>query len=352
RPDGGFFGQLRKDVEECNLPQISWVVAPATYSEHPGPSSPVQGAWYTQELLDALTANPEVWSKTVLLVNFDENDGFFDHVPSPSAPSIDPATGRPAGKTTLSDEQIAFEYYNYPSPRGLSGQPPRDGKVFGPGVRVPMYVISPWSRGGWVNSQVFDHTSVIRFMEARFGVMEPNISPSRRAVCRDLTTAFNFARPNDEPLPTLKGRRSRQEADAIRSAQERLAQVPQPVDNQRIPVQQTGVRPSRALPYELHVSARCDSSKGVQLLFSNTGQAAAVFHVYDKLNLDRIPRRYMVEPGQILDDVWDAQADNLGHYDLWVLGPNGFHRHFRGDVSVLGQPEASRPEIRVCYEIT
>ena len=128
--------------------------------------------------------------------------------------------------------------------------------------------------------------------------------------------------------------------------------MPQPVDNQRIPVQQTGVRPSRALPYELHVSARCDSSKGVQLLFSNTGQAAAVFHVYDKLNLDRIPRRYMVEPGQILDDVWDAQADNLGHYDLWVLGPNGFHRHFRGDVSVLGQPEQARPEIRVCYEIT
>src|SRR5690606_27497420 len=169
-PDGGFLEQLRQDVLNNELPQVSWVVAPATYSEHPGPSSPVQGAWYTQELLNALTANPEVWSKTVFIVNFDENDGFFDHVPSPSAPSIDPATGRPAGKTTLSDEQIAFEYYNYPSPRGLSGQPPRDGKVFGPGVRVPMYVISPWSRGGWVNSQVFDHTSVIRFMEARFGV--------------------------------------------------------------------------------------------------------------------------------------------------------------------------------------
>ncbi|WP_368935230.1 phosphocholine-specific phospholipase C [Alcaligenes faecalis] len=351
-PDGGFFGQLRKDVEEGNLPQISWVVAPANYSEHPGPSSPVQGAWYTQELLDALTANPEVWSKTVLLVNFDENDGFFDHVPSPSAPSIDPVTGKPAGKTSLSEEEIAFEYYNYPSPKGLLGQPPRDGKVFGPGVRVPMYVISPWSRGGWVNSQVFDHTSVIRFMEERFGVMEPNISPYRRAVCGDLTSAFNFASPNDEPLPTLNGRRSRQDADSIRSAQERLAQVPQPVDNQRIPVQQTGVRPSRALPYELHVSARCDSEKGVQLLFSNTGKAAAVFHVYDKLNLDRIPRRYMVNPDQILDDVWDVQANNLGHYDLWVLGPNGFHRHFRGDVSVLSQPEAARPEIRVCYEVT
>ena len=79
---------------------MSWIVAPATYSEHPGPSSPVQGAWYIQEVLDALTAVPEVWSKTVLFVNFDENDGYFDHVPSPSAPSLNP-DGTPAGKTTL-----------------------------------------------------------------------------------------------------------------------------------------------------------------------------------------------------------------------------------------------------------
>src|SRR5690606_3818322 len=89
-PDGGMLQALRDDAASGSLPQVSWVVAPAAYSEHPGPSSPVQGAWYIQEVLDALTANPEVWSKTVLLINFDENDGFFDHVPPPAAPSFNP----------------------------------------------------------------------------------------------------------------------------------------------------------------------------------------------------------------------------------------------------------------------
>ena len=76
----------KRQVLNGSLPQVSWIVAPAAYSGQPGPSSPVQGAWYSQETLNALTANPDVWSKTVLLVNFDENDGFFDHVPSPAAP--------------------------------------------------------------------------------------------------------------------------------------------------------------------------------------------------------------------------------------------------------------------------
>jgi phospholipase C len=182
-PDGGFLGTFKQDVLDGKLPQVSWIVAPATYSEHPGPSSPVQGGWYIQEVLNALTASPEVWSKTVFIVNFDENDGYFDHMPSPSAPSLvnptDPKSAA-AGKTTLSDADVAFERHNYPLVG--SSTVPTDGRVYGPGPRVPMYVISPWSRGGWVNSQVFDHTSVLRFLEARFGVKELNISPFRRAV--------------------------------------------------------------------------------------------------------------------------------------------------------------------------
>lgn len=348
-PDGGMLQQLRDDVLNNELPQISWIVAPATYSEHPGPSSPVQGGWYTQEVLDALTANPEVWSKTVLLVNFDENDGFFDHVPSPSAPSYNP-DGSFAGKTTLPEEDVSFEYYTHKKPVSAGGQPAPDKKVYGPGIRVPMYVISPWSRGGWVNSEVFDHTSVIKFMEARFGVMEPNISPYRRAVCGDLTSAFNFKSPNDEPLPFLEGRYTKGEADSIRAAQQALAQVPRPSVT-KMPAQEVGVRPSRALDYHLHTSARCDSQSGVMLMFSNTGKRAAVFHVYDKLNLDRLPRRYMVEPGKTLEDTWDVVKDNVGRYDLWVLGPNGFHRHFKGNVSSLTFTQAE-PEIRVCYDVT
>ena len=352
-PDGGFLGTFKQDVLNGKLRQVSWIVAPQEFSEHPNPSSPVQGGWYIQEVLNALTASPDVWSKTVLIVNFDENDGFFDHVPSPSAPSLlnptDPNSAA-AGKTTLSDADVAFERHTYPLVGSTT--PPADGRVYGPGPRVPMYVISPWSRGGWVNSQVFDHTSVLRFLEARFGVKELNISPFRRAVSGDLTSAFNFATPNTEALPTLAGSRTKTDATNLRTAQEALPAIVPPA-NATLPKQATGTRPSRALPYELHVSARADALNGaMRLIFSNTGKAAAVFHVYDKLHLDRLPRRYMVEPGKMLDDVWSGTADTAGNsYDLWVLGPNGFHRHFKGNLDTLRASNAPNPEVRVCYDI-
>ncbi|MBR7508324.1 hypothetical protein KC216_20900, partial [Mycobacterium tuberculosis] len=92
-------------------------------------SSPAQGGWYVQQVLDALTANPEVFSKTVLLLNYDENDGFFDHLPPPSAPSRN-ADGSLAGASTLSDADMAFEYFNY-TPASAK-QPAMDGKPFGP----------------------------------------------------------------------------------------------------------------------------------------------------------------------------------------------------------------------------
>ena len=343
-----YLDAFKRDIKEGRLPQVSWVNAPSIYCEHPGPSSPVQGSWFLQEVLDALTANPEVWSKTVLLINFDENDGYFDHVPSPSAPSLNPDSSL-AGKTTLSDADMRFEYFNQPAPAGSKSQPKTDGRVYGPGPRVPLYVISPWSRGGWVNSQVFDHTSVLRFLETRFGVAEPNISPFRRAICGDLSSAFNFKTPNSEPLPTLNGRSSRDAADQLRNAQQALPAMPLPNDMQ-LPIQASGTRPSRALPYELHTSARCSSLGTVDLLFSNTGNQAAVFHVYDRLKLDRLPRRYAVESGKSLSDSWNAFQDNLGMYDLWVLGPNGFHRHFKGDTNRIGDRHVT-PEIRVCYDI-
>jgi phospholipase C len=312
----------------------------------------VQGAWYIQQVLDALTAVPEVWSKTVLFVNFDENDGYFDHVPSPSAPSPNPDTSTLAGKSTLPAQDMSYEYFTHPAPPGIpTAQPTPDGNVYGPGMRVPMYVISPWSRGGWVNSQVFDHTSVLRFVEARFGVKEDNISPFRRAVCGDLTSAFNFATPNTEVLPVLAGSRTKAEADKVRADQDVLPQVVPPT-NAQLPQQATGTRPSRALPYELHTSAKVDATGGkLQLLFANTGKAAAVFHVYDKKHLDRLPRRYMVEAGKTLDDTWTPAAGDNGLYDLWVLGPNGFHRQFKGNVNALGTSNAA-PEVRVCYDIT
>src|SRR5262249_56291614 len=123
------------------------------------------------------------------------------------------------------------------------------GKPYGLGPRVPVYVISPWSKGGWVDSQVFDHTSVLRFLERRFGVAEPNISAWRRAVCGDLTSAFDFADPD--------GRRFLDELPdttvlAVAARALRDTTLPPTPALPLLPGQEEGSRPSRAPPPQLH----------------------------------------------------------------------------------------------------
>ncbi len=315
---------LREDVLAGTLPQVSWIVAPAAASEHPGPSSPAQGADYTAQVIEALTADPAVWARTVLFVNFDENDGFFDHRPPPAPPSLE--NGRPSPAMGGSTVDLTGEHHTQTTESEAAAERPEFmGRPYGLGPRVPMYVISPWSRGGWVSSEVFDHTSVIRFLETRFGVEEPNISPWRRAVCGDLTGAFDFATPN-APFPSLP------ETGALSARAAALPGRTAPVTPEvaTVPIQATGVRRSRALPYDLAVEeAIVDGA--VNLTFVNAGRAGAVFHVYDRLRLERTPRRYTVGAGDRIEGVWEA-----GAYDLWVLGPNGFHRHFTGDARIDG----------------
>jgi phospholipase C len=150
------------DVASGHLPKVSWIIAPAAQSEHPT-GTPAAGAELTYRYLKALADHPDVWRKTVFFLNYDENDGFFDHVVPPT-----PRHG-------TRDEFVG-------------------GLPIGLGFRVPMIVISPWSTGGFVSSETFDHTSVIRFIERRFGVHEPNISAWRRRTCGDLVGTLGFGR--------------------------------------------------------------------------------------------------------------------------------------------------------------
>ncbi|SIT25954.1 phosphocholine-specific phospholipase C [Achromobacter sp. MFA1 R4] len=313
---------LRQDVLDGTLPQVSWICATRAGSEHPSPSSPAQGADYTARVLDALTANPAVWSKTVLLLMFDENDGFFDHMPPPAPPSRN-AAGELAGASTV---DTRGEYHEHLSGVEQDDTPAHLHGVYGLGPRVPMYVLSPWTKGGWVNSQVFDHTSVLRFVTQRFGVDEPNISPWRRAVCGDLMSVFDFAAPDDQDL--LRTLPATAERAARAAALPGTVKPPAPLAP--APARQhPGVRPSRALPYALHAHARVEDGR-VFLRFENTGAAGAVLHVYDRLDLASGPRRYTVEAGKVLEGAWNTAPH--GRYDLWVLGPNGFHRHCAGQV--------------------
>ncbi len=161
------------DVRSGSLPQVSWISTPLGYDEHP-PAPSFLGEWFTDQVLRILVSNPEVWSKTVLFHMYDENDGFFDHVAPPVAP---PGT---EGEFLTAD----------PLPADAAG-------VAGPiglGFRVPLLVLSPFARGGHICRATFDHTSQLRFLEERFGVVAPNISAWRRRAVGDLTATLTMDR--------------------------------------------------------------------------------------------------------------------------------------------------------------
>jgi phospholipase C len=321
------YAQFATDVAAGMLPQISWLLPPALCSEHPA-YTPSDGATYIAAILDALTANPDVWSKTVLIIDYDENDGFFDHVVPPTPP-----------------ENASFGQSNIDTTGEIyAGDPNHPAGPVGPGPRVPMFVVSPWSKGAWTCSEVFDHTSVIQFLEKRFGVHEPNISAWRRAVCGDLTSAFDFTNPNASAIvvPPITG------LSASADAQSSLPLPTVPVI-QAQPQQERGSRNARALPYELFVDAVDNSAGGtVQLTFMNTGQAAAVFQVYSAIAPTSV-KRYTVAANTKLSDTWAWQqsASVPLAYDLTVVGPNGFIRR----VASAGAVTATQA-VTACYEIT
>ncbi|MEV4313437.1 phosphocholine-specific phospholipase C [Actinocrispum sp. NPDC049592] len=295
----GLFDILAADVKAGRLPKVSWVVAPEAFTEHP--NWPVNyGAWYIAQVLDALTADPKVWSKTALLITYDENDGFFDHIVPPY-----PAQGASTVDTT-------GEVY--------AGDASRPAGPYGLGQRVPMLVVSPWSKGGWVNSEVFDHTSIIRFIERRFGVAEPNISPWRRAVCGDLTSAFDFTGA-DTHVPHLPDTAGYEPPDRVRHPD----YVPAVPANPRLPKQERGLRPARPLPYNPAADAQVAKDR-LKLTFASNGPAATSFYVTSRSNPNG-PWTYTAGGGRILSA---GLATGSTPYDFTAHGPNGFLRQFKG----------------------
>ncbi|MBA2948361.1 phosphocholine-specific phospholipase C [Streptomyces himalayensis] len=282
-PTGSLADVFARDVAAGRLPEVSYIVPSAIDSEHPSVSSPIHSASIVYKVLDALASHPEVWRETVVFLNYDENDGFFDHVPPPAPPVDDP------------DERW-------------------EGQPTGLGVRVPMLVISPWTVGGFVCSQVFDHTSVVQFLEKWTGVQEPNISPWRRQVTGDLTAAFDFGGAHEQPaveqpgpIPPFSGRWS-----------------PKPPKTQRMPVQEPGIRPARPLPYQPEACGTVESDQVIVEL-SNTGSESVHFQLHpyegefsEPQHLDVVDRGTWTVPLRSED------------YRFTVTGPNGFRREFAG----------------------
>ncbi len=329
---------IRADVVAGTLPQVSWVVTNQAFSEHPE-GAPNDGAYYIARVLDALNTDPDTFNSTLVIVNYDENDGQFDHVPPPV-----PTPG--------TRDEFYAEVSGPLADAGVTESLP-----VGLGFRVPLLLISPWTRGGWVTSEVSDHTSVIQFLEKWTGAMGspaicPNISAWRRSVCGDLTSAFDFTRPiyglPKLPKTTVIG-------DPAGGAYD-----PQPVTN-AMPTQEKGAKRARPLPYQpnANLDGFVHGGNGTveaRLALRNSGphvRKASHFSVYDNTAAvapladypARYPGQYTVAPAWSGHDGSDRGTTHAsvpvrgadGRYDLTVVGPNRFLRHFTGELHAAGR---------------
>jgi phospholipase C len=181
-----FPNDFAADVKSTKFPKVSWIIPPLGFDEHPS-ASPTNGQWFVSMVLRELTSNPKVWSKTALFIMYDENDGWFDHVPPPTAPK------GTAGEYLTTSKFPTAE----PHPETLNISGP-----LGLGVRVPLLVVSPFSRGGHIATEVFDHTSQLKLIAKRFGVEVPNVSAWRRKTVGDLTSTL-FHSKKDASVPKL-----------------------------------------------------------------------------------------------------------------------------------------------------
>lgn len=356
-PKGDVLYQFRKDVAEGKLPTVSWLAPPQLFSDHP--DSPWFGAWYVSEIMDILTQNPEIWKKTIFILTYDENDGYFDHFAPFTAPNpYESNSGKVSSDIDPKLEFVRRDEQYYPE----SG---RESNI-GLGYRVPLIIASPWTRGGWVNSQVFDHTSSLQFLEKFIShkikkeVKETNISSWRRTVCGDLTSTFRPYRGELINNPLVLNRQSF--IKEIHQAQfkglpmgfkaltaEEIEQIEKnPSRSPYFPKQEQGLRDSCILPYELYVHGEYGSNGTYQLTFEagnkmfGTRSAGSPFTVYHGTPYKRevgTSRNYAVSSGDRIFDNWSIDAFDKGQFQLEVYGPNGFYRMFKGD--------AQHPKIKI-----
>ncbi len=302
--------QFVADATAGTLPQVSWIVAPDEYSEHPA-ASPSYGAHYVRTVLEALMGNQELWNSTALFVTYDEHDGYFDHV-VPPAP----------------DASVTNEFI--------------DGLPIGFGNRVPMIIASPWTRGGFVDSNTYNHTSMLQFLETWAGVRAANITDWRRSISGDLTAAFDFEHP-DFSIPDLP--------DTVplimQSDEEKnFPPVTTPAEGaQTFPVQEAGFRPHRPSVHQPHADAHVDRDSGqVVATLSVRGTVGVSLAVYPDNFMPATATQFTVLQGRHQTYTWDTTTTG-GHYAFSVYGPDGFLTSFAGTVVPAGQDAGPVPTV-------
>ena len=366
-PKGDALYQFRKDVDAGTLPTVSWLVPSQNLSDHP--SAPWYGSWYTSEILDILTKNPEIWKKTIFILTYDENDGYFDHVPPFVAPDPkNPQRGKCSEGVNVTG--VEFIRREQEIKEGVPKKGARTGPI-GLGFRVPMIIASPWSRGGKVCSQVFDHTSVLQFLEDFLSkkfkkeIKQDAISEWRRTVCGNLTSAFNMYKgvendrfpflSKDPLIQKIYNAKFKNEPLSRRLSVDEIAGINRdPSSSQLIPHQEPGIRPASSLPYQLYAEGNLNfDKKAFELIMRaeneifNSRSAGSPFIVYAPgkyFSNDEKSRNnqsfesarnwhYAVKAGDSLTDWWPLSSFEDGNYHLRVYGPNGYFREFKGNLN-------------------
>jgi phospholipase C len=148
------YTQLFTDLTSNQLPAVSWIVLPGSLSEH-SPNSVCVGENYTVQIVNALMQSG-AWCTSALFVTWDDFGGFYDHLPPP-----DPAA--------------------------------QNADSFGPGFRVPLLVISPYAKAGFIDTRAFDFSSLVKFAETTFGLQPLTL---RDLNAKSLMNAFDFNQVN------------------------------------------------------------------------------------------------------------------------------------------------------------
>ncbi|HRO84929.1 MAG TPA: phospholipase C, phosphocholine-specific [Niabella sp.] len=356
-PKSDILANFRRDVKEGKLPAVSWLVAPQYFSDHP--SAPWFGAWYVSEVLNILTHNEEVWKKTIFILTYDENDGYFDHVPPFIAPDFRKSE---TGAVSNSIKNIAKEFVTMDDEINQKGITPQNARehAIGLGYRVPFVVASPWSRGGFVNSQIFDHTSCVQFIEdfasRKTGkkLRLDNVSEWRRAVCGDLSSVFRPYNGEKIAQPEYLKRNA-----FLRRIDEAKYQ---PIPKESVPLtdaeieklktdfaltkgyfsQEEGIKPSSWLPYELYADGNVKNGKmefvfeAGKLLFGDRAYGSP-FSVYSYLPYGNTQSpghnwSFGVAAGEKLQYDIPLSLYNNNRYHFALFGPNGFFRELKGEI--------------------
>lgn len=368
--------QFEQEVADGKLPAVSWMNAPVAFNDHPDTVngiSPHFGEYYVNEILKALAAYPKVWAKTVFIMTYDENDGFFDHVPPPLPPlpaltDVGKVSAGISIPKNADAKNVDAEHMTLPNVDRT--------KMVGLGNRVPCIIVSPWTVGGRVCSELFDHTSALRFLDTWLaakglqpeGTIFENISSWRRAICGDLTSAFDFTRTLDtvakegkEKLDaaaaaakTVPAFRTKAERDDLKAKQARYDDKARDRDIAIDRDKETRLKQDRMqaellpLGYDFNVFATVTLAAGkpdkLQLTFRNKGRIGVALNVYSYVKADEkrgawfyaLTKAAKTDAPVVVSDEYDL-AKRGGKYEFAVHAPNGYLSEFKGDANNANQ---------------